>query len=153
MSQFHDLPNEIILKVLSYLKVKELLCFGQTSKQIRAASIDETLYQKIDLNGKKVHTRFLERIINKGCKDLSLSGAQLVGSDFNLKRTSQLRCLNLDFCNASLRNLEILTGSCITLEKLSMRKLTKIYLSSNIIKNICNQNGQTLQVLNLENPN
>ena len=65
MSQFHDLPNEIILKVLSYLKVKELLRCGQTSKRIRAVSHDETLYQKIDLNGKRVQARFLERIINK----------------------------------------------------------------------------------------
>ena len=32
-----------------------------------------------------------------------------------------------------------------------MRKLTKLFLSSNMIKNICSQNGQTLQVLNLEN--
>ena len=98
-----------------------------------------------------MRTTFLETIINKGCKDLSLSGAQLEGSDFNLKRTSQLRSLNLDFCDASVRNLEILTGSCIILEKISMRKLTKMYLSSNMIENICNQNGQTLQVLNLEN--
>ena len=47
MSQFHDLPNEIILKVLTYLKVKELLCCGQTSKRIRAVSHDQTLYQEI----------------------------------------------------------------------------------------------------------
>ena len=90
MSQFHDLPNEIILKVLSYLEVKELLCCSQTSKRIRAVCRDETLYQKIDLNGKKVQTRFLEKIINKGCKDLNLIGALLKGSDFNLSKKSQL---------------------------------------------------------------
>ena len=152
MSQFQNLPDEIILKVLGHLKVKDLLSCGQLSKRIRAISHDKSLYQKINLDGKKVRTTFLEKIIiYKGCKDLSLSRAQLVGSDFNLKRTSQLRSLNLDFCNTSVRNLEILTDSCTTLEKLSMRKLTKIFLSSNMIKNICNQNGQTLQVLNLEN--
>ena len=32
-----------------------------------------------------------------------------------------------------------------------MRRLTKLFLSSNMIENICCQNGQTLQVLNLEN--
>ena len=152
MSQFQDLPNEIMVKVLSHLKVKDLLNCGQLSKRIRAVSHDKSLYQKINLDGKKVQTRFLEKIIiNKGCKDLSLSEAQLEGSDFNLKKTSKIRCLNLDSCVASVKNLEILTGSCVKLQKISMRKLTKLFLSSNMIKNICNQNCQTLQVLNLEN--
>ena len=151
MSQFQNLPDEIILKVLGHLKVKDLLNCGQLFKRIRAISHDKSLYQKINLDGKKVRTTFLEKIIiHKGCKYLSLRRAQLVGSDFNLKRTSQLRSLNLDFCNTSVRNLEIWTNSCIIIEKLSMRKLTKLFLSSNMIKNICNQNGQTLQVLNLK---
>ena len=153
MSQFQNLPDEIILKVLGHLKVKDLLNCGQLSKRIRAVSHDKSLYQKINLDGKKVRTTFLEKIImHKGCKDLSLSGAQLVGSDFNLNEKSQLTCLNLDFCAAyRVTNLEILTGSCVKLQKISMKKLTKLFLSSNMIKNICNQNGQTLQVLNLEN--
>ena len=150
MSQFHDLPNEIILKVLSYLKVRELLCCGQTSKRIRAVSHDETLYQKIDLNGKKVQARFLERIINKGCKDLNLIGALLKGSDFNLSKKSQLKFLNLDFCAASVKDMEILTASCVQLQKISIRRMTKLFMSSSMIKSICNQNSQTLQVLNLE---
>ena len=151
MTQFQDLPDEIVVKVLSHLKVKDLLYCGQVSKRIRAVSHDKSLYQKIDLAGKKVQTIFLETIINKGCKELSLSGAQLEGSEFNLIEKSELRCLNLDFCAASVTNLEILTGSCVKLQKISMRKLTKLFLSSNMIKNICSQNGQTLQVLNLEN--
>ena len=92
MSQFQNLPDEIILKVLGHLKVKDLLNCGQLSKRIRAVSHDKSLYQKINLDGKKVRTTFLEKIImHKGCKDLSLSGAQLVGSDFNLNEKSELR--------------------------------------------------------------
>ena len=54
-----------------------------------------------------------------------------------------------DLLKERTENVLQMTEQCFV--KLSMRKLTKIYLSSNIIKNICNQNGQTLQVLNLEN--
>ena len=90
MSQFQDLPNENILKVLSYLKVKDLLRCGQVSKRIRAVSLDKSLYQKMNLKEKKVRIRFLERIINKGCNDLNLIGALLKGSDFNLSKKSQL---------------------------------------------------------------
>ena len=151
MSQFQDLPDEIILKVLTYLKVQDLLYCGQVSKRIRAISHDKSLYQKINLNGKRVQTRFLERIITKGCKDLNLSGAQLESSYLLLNRKSQLICLNLDSCAASIADMWVLTNSCVKLQKISMRKLTQFSLTSNMIKNICNQNGQTLEVLNLEN--
>ena len=155
MSQFQDLPDEIILKVLSYLDVKDMLCCGQTSKQIRAVSHDESLYQKIDLSGKKVWDRFLERIMNKGCKDLSLNGVWLLGSKFNLNEKSKLRCLNLDWIGFgfgfAVTDFEILIDSCISLQKISMKNLGKLFLKSNMIKSICNQNGQTLRVLNLEN--
>ena len=151
MSQFQDLPDEIILKVLSYMVLKDLLCCGQTSKRIRAVSHDESLYQKIDLSGKKVWDRFLERIINKGCKDLSLNGVWLLGSNFNLNEKSKLRCLNLDFIAGAVSDFEMLIDSCISLQKISMKNLGKVFLKSNMIKSICNQNGQTLQVLNLEN--
>ena len=150
MSQFQDLPNEIILKVLSYLKVKELVCCGQTSKRIRAVSNYETLYQKIDLSGKKVQARFLERIINKGCKDLNLIGALLKGSDFNLSKKSELKILDFNFCAGSKKDMEILTDSCVQLKKISIRIMTKLFLSSSMIKSMCSQNSQTLQVLNLE---
>ena len=151
MSQFQDLPDEIILKVLSHMVLKDLLCCGQISKRIRAISHDESLYQKIDLSGKKVWERFLERIINKGCKDLSLNGVWLLGSNFNLNEKSKLRCLNLDFIAGAVTDFEILIDSCILLQKISMKNLGKLFLKSNMIKSICNQNGQTLQVLNLEN--
>ena len=163
MSKFLDLPDEKILKVLSYLKVRDLLYCGQVSKRIRAISHDKSLYQKINLNGKKVQTRFLERIINKGCKHLNLSGAQLEGSYLLytqsrlfdsyllLNRKSQLISLNLDFCAASKEDMGVLTNSCVKLQKISMRNLTKFSLTSNMIKTICNKNGQTLEVLNLEN--
>ena len=151
MSQFQDLPDEIILKVLSYMLLKDLLCCGQISKQVRAVSHDKSLYQKIDLSGKKVWNRFLERIINKGCKDLSLNGVWLLGYNFNLNEKSKLRCLNLDFIAGAVTDFEMLIDSCISLQKISMKNLGKLFLKSNMIKSICNQNGQTLQVLNLEN--
>ena len=43
--KFEDLPNELILKVFGYLKIKELIHCGQLSKRIREISHDETLWQ------------------------------------------------------------------------------------------------------------
>ena len=35
-TKLEDLPNEIITKVLSYLDVRDLFCFGHISKRTRA---------------------------------------------------------------------------------------------------------------------
>ena len=40
--QFEDLPDEIILGVLSFLDIKDLLRCAQTSKRIRNISNDES---------------------------------------------------------------------------------------------------------------
>ena len=44
-----DLPNELILKVLSFLETIDLIYCGQLSKRIRAISHDESLWQKMNL--------------------------------------------------------------------------------------------------------
>ena len=50
--QFIYFPDEILLKVLSYLPVKDLIPCGQVSKRIRAISHDEILWQRINLHNK-----------------------------------------------------------------------------------------------------
>ena len=44
-----DLPDELILKVFSFLGTRGLICMGQMSNRIRAISHDEQLWQKINL--------------------------------------------------------------------------------------------------------
>ena len=112
-------PSFCLISGLSWLlsrgRLDESVTSGHDCRLLVLQYNDKSLYQKIDLTGKKVQTIFLETIINKGCKELSLSGAQLEGSEFNLIEKSELRCLDLDFCSASVTNLEILTSSCVKL--------------------------------------
>ena len=77
--QMEDLPNEIILKIFKNLDVKDLLRCGQMSKRVRAISMDESLWEKINLLFKKVPIGFLGLAIRNGCKYLSLFGAKLIG--------------------------------------------------------------------------
>jgi hypothetical protein len=44
--QFEALPNEVILHVFSYLKIMDLLKFGQVSKRFRVISNDDNLWPK-----------------------------------------------------------------------------------------------------------
>ena len=77
---FQDLPDEIILKVLSYSEPKDLISSGQVSKRLRKISRDNSLWQRVSLAWKIVKTEFLELILDKGCKSLNLSGTTILGS-------------------------------------------------------------------------
>ena len=77
--QLEDLPNEILMKIFKNLDVKDLLRCGQMSKRIRAISMDESLWEKINLLFKKVPIGFLGLVLRNGCKYLSLFGAKLIG--------------------------------------------------------------------------
>ena len=85
--KLEDLPNELILKVFGYLKIKELIHCGQLSKRIREISHDETLWQAMNLyfepwkdySENKVPAEFLHMVISNGCKYLSLNRQQITG--------------------------------------------------------------------------
>ena len=142
------LPDEVILQMLCYLSMKELLNCGQVSKRIRAISHDETLWQKVNLHRQRVPTDYLETILNNGCKHLTLKQANLVGN-LCIRKPSQLKYLDLDDCDYNnVKVIEELLASCYSLEKLSLSELT---LTSKIVKSMCYQNGQTLQIINLCN--
>ena len=47
--RLEDLPDELIVKVFSFLEIRDLICLGQLSIRIRAISHDEKFWQKINL--------------------------------------------------------------------------------------------------------
>ena len=76
-----NMPNEVLLKIMSYLDIKSLLKCGQLSKRLRIISYDETLWVKIILSeGQKVPTEFLKFVLENGCKYLSLRKIMLTGT-------------------------------------------------------------------------
>ena len=159
MSSFLDLPDELILKVLSYTEIAEVLKWGQVSKRIRTISDDNSLFQTVDLSDKYVKTDLLAAVLNKGCKSLNLSDSSIWGSmslihssrltvwgSIILIQNSRLRKLDITNCRASPYDaIEELLASCHSLQILSLKGLQ---LTSRMVTSIC-QNSQTLQVLKL----
>ena len=148
-----DLPDELIIKVFSFLETRDLICLGQLSIRIRAITHDEQFWQKINLSYidmRKIPARFLKMAIENGCKYLSLY-PNLVGGTFGLDQASPLTYLKLQFHKKEFKQLkqfsftEELLLSCHSLQKLSMN----IDITFDWITLICNQNGKTLQVLDL----
>ena len=102
MSSFLDLPDELILKVLSYTNIVDLLICGQVSKRIRTISNDDSLFQTVNFSGKYVKIDFLEFVLNKGCKSVNLSDSYIWGN-LSLIQKSQLRKLDIPYnCRAKL---------------------------------------------------
>ena len=154
--QFEALPNEVILHVLSYLKIVDLVKCGQVSKRFRAISNQYLWPKKVNLCGKGVPVGFLQKLLDNGCEYLSLYQAILVdnlnltdGLSFfdtlNITKASKLKYLNLSAISNRKNSIKLLQ-SCYSLQKLSM---SKFHLSSELIRSIGLQNGKTLRVLDL----
>jgi hypothetical protein len=161
MASFQDLPDEIILKVIYFIKMKDLIKFGHVSKRMRAISSDKSLWEKINLSkcapGRgnyaiDVPTDFLKMVIENGCNYLCLQFLKLGSNsmksegDLHLDEPSSLRYLELDCCQGNVKTFEEILASCHSLQKLSIPLKS---LTSNMIKSIWYQNGHSLQTLNL----
>ena len=117
--QFEDLPDEIILKVLSNLtKTRDLIRCGHISKRIRRICHDETIWKTFIFVYKTVPTDFLNLVVNNGCKNLRLHCVKIAGDSLNLINPSRLRCLDLTHCQAKVGVLKEILSSCQNVEKL-----------------------------------
>ena len=145
MSSFLDLPDELLLEVLSYTEIADVLKCGQVSKRIRTISNDNSLFQTVNLSGKYVKTDLLATVIDRGCKSLNLSDSSIRGN-LSVIQNSKLRKLDITNCRASPYDaIEELLASCHSLQILSLKGLP---LTPRMVISIC-QNSQTMQVLNL----
>ena len=103
-NKWQDLPDELILKILSYSEVKDLISSGQVSKRTRSISRDSSLWVTVNLEKKIVKAELLEMILIKGCKNLNISGSTIIGSlSSNIKSQSQLRALILSKSPSELK--------------------------------------------------
>ena len=146
MFTIQDLPDELVLKIFSYLDTKDLIICGQVSKRIRRISHDSTLWVTANLENKIVKAELLDIILEKGCRILNLRHTTIVGS-LSSNTKSPLSVLNLSDCDcdASIRGLEELLLSCCSLQHLVIEG---VYLTATMAVGIC-KNGKTLQTLNL----
>ena len=154
-TKWQDLPDELILKILSYSEIIDLISCGQVSKRTRNISYDSSLWVLANLEEKIVKTELLELILSKGCKILNISNSTIIGSwGSNMK--SQLRVLNLSQFNPgfptaqvdykeNIGALEALLFSCCSLQHL---KLKCLRITPKMAVSIC-MNSKTLQTLNL----
>ena len=154
--QLDELPDEVILKIVGFLDLKELLLCGHVSKRLQAITNDESLWLKLNMRGRFISYDFIEKVIGNGCQYLSLPNCDIMFDDddtakhFTGKSPFNLKYLNLSnellsgpggFNNTGVELLQ----NCCSLQKLS---LASLYLDLKDIPYIW-KSGQTLQVLDL----
>ena len=135
-----DLPDEVLLKILSYLDIKGVLQCGHLFKRIREISNDKSLWKKLNLTGRKIPFGFIEKAMENGCEYLKLRYASVNGRKKS-KLPCSLKFLEISFCD----NHEGVLQNCHLLEKLA---LFGVKLHSSGIEQII-QNGETLRSLSL----
>ena len=113
--QLENLPDEILLKVLRNLEIKDLIRCSQLSKKVRRICHDEVLWERLNLCKKRIPTEFLQLILKNGCKYLSLQNANLVGA-LNLSSNSQLEYLELTSCKVNNALLSVKLSELIVFE-------------------------------------
>ena len=156
-----DLPDEIILKIFSFLNRKKLFLASLVSKRMYNISQDSLMFQrwlKINFFNKKLPTSLLEKVLLKGCKYLSLQHATLEGN-LRLEKRTALKYLDISNCRSNQGVPDKILASCYSLEKLCLiesrlgqgNRSTALRLGSINMNDLTAQNGQTLQVLNMIN--
>jgi len=140
---FEDLPDEILLKILSLMDIKGVLQCGKVSKRLRAISNDQSLWLKLNLFGREVPYGFIEKAVKNGCEYLNLrfsvvSRGKKSEVPWSLKYLEISQSCDLPLPKGALEN-------CHFLQKLA---LDYLIIKSHEIELIC-QNGETLQILSL----
>jgi len=152
---FHleGLPDEVLLKIFSFLDIKGVLQCGQVSTRLRAISNDQSLWLKLNLSGSEVPFDFIAKAVENGCEYLDL-GSSWVKEGKKSELPWNLKYLEIskyDYCDPELarEGLERVLQNCHFLQKLAV---DDSILDSNEIEDIC-QNGNTLRILSLDKCN
>lgn len=140
-------PDEIVVKIFSYVPIQDLGCVTQVSRRFHQLSQNESLWVKFNASEKTLPVQFLGYILHRGTKFLSLFQTNLDGDDPHIfPKQNKLKYLNLFNCSAKTeKHLIQLIFSCQSLEKLSIggKQISKF------IRPLLQQNSKTLKVLDI----
>ena len=153
-AKMEKIPNEILLKIFSYLEVEDLGRCATVSKQYHKIAYVRRLWQKLAINliRKKVPVQFLQHIMKHGIAFMNLDFTEIVGDSLQFSQQNSLKYLILDF---KLRDLQSqrevkknLLASCTQLKKLSCSNIDASYLDD--VFQCIGQNSESLQCLEIE---
>ena len=155
---WETLPNEIWLKIFSYLEVQDLNRCASISKQFKEYAYDKAVWQKLPINlaAKQVPIEFIQQIVERGTAFLNLDHTEMLGDQLALLKADQLyfaqpnglKYLNLGFIQENPKEVKKnLMSSCTQLEKFGC---DFIYESEvDVVSQCIRQNSESLKCVEI----
>ena len=123
------IPNEILLKIFSYLEVQDLGRCARVSKKFHQMAYERRLWQKLPINLASVPVETLQHVMKHGIAYINIDNARILGNSLQFTKQSTVKYLILDLHlpGSESQKLEVmknLLASCSQLEKLSCQDIS-----------------------------
>ena len=128
---FDLLPDEVVVKVLSFLPRWALVRVARTCKRLWNISYDSDLWSRVDFGGQWLQPGQIGRVVTRGTRVLRMSKAHVQPPVFDLDvagsgphQLPHLQYLDLSMANVTLECLVDLIGACTNLIRLGLEQCT-----------------------------
>ncbi|XP_033019927.1 S-phase kinase-associated protein 2 [Lacerta agilis] len=128
-----SLPDELLLGIFSYLSLTDLLKVPQVCRRWHRLSIDESLWQTLDLAGKNLRPGVIGHLLPLGITAFRCPRSCVGNPLFKTSRPLRVQHLDLSNCTIKVGDLQSILCRCQELQNLSLEGLE---LSDDIVKNI-----------------
>uniref|UniRef100_A0A8D2J3D1 S-phase kinase-associated protein 2 n=2 Tax=Varanus komodoensis TaxID=61221 RepID=A0A8D2J3D1_VARKO len=136
------LPDELLLGIFSYLPLIDLLKVSQVCRRWHRLSVDESLWQTLDLAGKILLPGVIGQLLPLGIIAFRCPRSSIGNPLFKTNRPLQVQHMDLSNCTIKVADLQCILGRCQQLQNLSLEGLV---LSDDIIKNTA-QNSRLVRL-------
>ena len=98
-SPFDKLPDEIMLKIFSFLSLESLGNCNQVSHRMKRIAEDTSLWEKVEAEGKVIPAGFVEKIVKCKVKAISFRYCEVLATNSNLLQEYNLDLKYMDITN------------------------------------------------------
>ena len=152
-SQFDEVPDEIILKIFSFLSFKSLGNINQVSQRMKRIAEDASLWEKVEAWERLIPAGFIEQIFKSKVKYISFQDCEFCPIDLNILKDNNLdlKYMRISGCDEFPSHIELLSEmvKCSkSLEYLNIQDCQSD-LVFKCIESIANPNNLKVLCLNL----
>ena len=140
--RFEKLPDEIILKIFSFLSFKSLGNCNQVSSRMKRIAGDTSLWEKVQAWSKVIPAGFVQQIVKSKVKSIDFHCCEVSPINFDIltENNLDLKFMNISFCTGNDEFLSKLVNCSKSLEYLNIH-WSRFDLVSKCIKNIAYPNN------------
>ncbi|XP_062828560.1 S-phase kinase-associated protein 2 isoform X1 [Anolis carolinensis] len=136
------LPDELLLGIFSYLSLTDLLKVSLVCQRWHRLSLDESLWQTLDLAGRNLLPGVIGHLLPLGITAFRCPRSCIGNPSFKTNSPLRVQHMDLSYCTIKVADLQSILSRCRSLQNLSLEGLV---LSDDIIENIA-QNSSLIRL-------